>query len=281
MHNGLLRLTAGEEKMTRHLGNIVTIREALARFHPDTIRVFVLSSHYRSPTTWSDEALDAAARGAERLRTARENLDALLAARPGDAAAGSSPELERASAELEGLLGAGPDATRARFEASMDDDFGGPGALAALFDLASALNRVVDAASKRRTALAGDRRELAARGVALLTELGGVLGLKLTAVVTPAQVAGLRRLARELAAERPDLFDPARVPADAADGDAGEDTAPPDAAAIAPLVELIADGRAQARRAKDWATGDRVRARLAELGVLLEDSPAGVTWRVR
>ena len=284
VHNGLLRLTAGEEKMTRHLGNIVTIREALARFHPDTIRVFVLSSHYRSPATWSDDALDAAARGAERLRTALENLDALLAAAPGETPRGGAPELERATADLEPLLGAGPEGIRTRFEASMDDDFGGPGALAALFDLASALNRVVDAASKRRGALAGERREVLARGAVLLRELGGVLGLKLVAVITPAQVAGLRRLARELTAERPDLFDPARLPADAAaadDGAAREDGAPPDASSLAPLVELIADGRAQARRAKDWATGDRVRARLAELGVLLEDSPSGVTWRLR
>ena len=284
VHNGLLRLTTGEEKMTRHLGNIVTIREALERFHPDTIRVFVLSSHYRSPATWTDDALEAAARGAERLRTARENLDDLLAAAPGETPGGAVPDLDRACADLEAILGTGPEAIRARFEASMDDDFGSPGALAALFDLTSALNRAVDAARKRRAALAGDRRETMARGADLLRELAGVLGLRLVAVITPAQVAGLRRLAEELAAERPDLFDPARLPARAAAADRGpapEDGAPLDAAAVAPLVGLIADGRARARRAKDWATGDRVRARLAELGVLLEDSPGGVKWRVR
>jgi len=284
VHNGLLRLTTGEEKMTRHLGNIVTIREALERFHPDTIRVFVLSSHYRSPATWTDDALEAAARGAERLRTARENLDDLLAAAPGETPGGAVPDLDRACADLEAILGTGPEAIRARFEASMDDDFGSPGALAALFDLTSALNRAVDAARKRRAALAGDRRETMARGADLLRELAGVLGLRLVAVITPAQVAGLRRLAEELAAERPDLFDPARLPARAGAADRGpapEDGAPLDAAAVAPLVGLIADGRARARRAKDWATGDRVRARLAELGVLLEDSPGGVKWRVR
>ena len=282
VHNGLLRLTTGEEKMTRHLGNIVTIREALGRFHPDTIRVFVLSSHYRSPATWTDEALDAAARGAERLRTALENLDDLLAAPARESVA--APDLDRASAELARLLGDGPESTRARFEASMDDDFGTPGALAALFDLASALNRLVDAATKRRTGLDGARRETAMRGAALLRELGGVLGLTLVAVVTRAQADGLRRLVEELASERPDLFDAARVPARAGAADGGApsgDAAPLDASSVAPLVSLIAEGRAQARRAKDWATGDRVRARLAELGVLLEDSPTGVKWRVR
>src|SRR5205807_5753512 len=78
VHNGLLRLTEGPEKMTRHLGNIVTIEEALGRYHPDAIRVFVLSSHYRSPATWSDASLEAATRGAERLRIAAEHAEAVL-----------------------------------------------------------------------------------------------------------------------------------------------------------------------------------------------------------
>ena len=133
----------------------------------------------------------AAARGAERLRTARENLDGLLALPEGDGDGAASPELDRALADLATLLGTGADATRVRFEGSMDDDFGTPGALAALFDLASALNRLVDAASKRRAGLGGDRREVAARGAALLRELGGVLGLRLVAVVTQAQADGV------------------------------------------------------------------------------------------
>src|SRR5579875_2338848 len=244
VHNGLLRLTADEEKMTRHLGNIVSIREALRRFHPDTIRVFVLSSHYRSPTLWSPEALEAAARGAERLRTAVENADDLLAstARPAAAAA----------------------------------------------EMARPVNRAVDAAARRRAGLTEEQREVLGRGVARLRELGAVLGLRLVATATPAQAAALYRLAQELSRERPDLFDPARLrsvpqpaPEPAAGEDAGSDPGPSADVAFRPLVEMVAEGRVRARRAKDWATGDRVRARLAELGVLLEDTPDGFKWRVR
>ncbi|HLJ58329.1 MAG TPA: cysteine--tRNA ligase [bacterium] len=290
VHNGLLRLTADQEKMTRHLGNIVSIREALQRFHPDTIRVFVLSSHYRSPTLWSDEALEAATRGAERLRTALENADDVLAGPSSQAGAprDGAAEPDRVFAELGAALRAGPDAIRARFETAMDDDFNTPGGLAALFDLASAINRVVDAVAKRRVALGPDGRATLAGGVALLRELGAVLGLRLVATATPVQAASLYRLARELAQERPDLFDPARLaamPAPAAVGDDGADAggaqAPSADAVFQPLVELIAEGRMRARQAKDWATGDRVRARLAELGVLLEDTPGGFKWRVR
>jgi len=75
VHNGLLRPSEGQEKMTRHLGNIVTIEAAGERYQPDAIRLFVLSSHYRSPATWTEEALDAATRGAERLRTAVEHVE--------------------------------------------------------------------------------------------------------------------------------------------------------------------------------------------------------------
>ena len=68
LHNGLLRL--GEEKMSKSLGNLVTVKEVLAAHTADALRLFVLTSHYRSPLTYSDEALDAAERGTERLREA-------------------------------------------------------------------------------------------------------------------------------------------------------------------------------------------------------------------
>ncbi len=307
VHNGLLRLTGGEEKMTRHLGNIVSIQEALERYHPDAIRVFVLSSHYRSPATWSEEALTAATRGAERLRTALENADDVLGAagggaaapRDAQAAAGSKAAADSTAAgdskagrdskpagqsgaqavDPQDLLRAG-DAARSAFEAAMDDDFNMPGALAAAFDLASVLNRITDALAKGRDPMTSTREALR-RGSAVLRELGGVLGLRLAALVTPAQVARLRGLAEELSRERPDLFAldqlAALIPPDGRAGDGGGDAL----ARAGKLIEFIAAGRMQARRRKDWATGDRIRARLADLGILLEDTPAGFKWRVR
>jgi cysteinyl-tRNA synthetase len=267
MHNGLLRLTGGAEKMTRHLGNIITIREALERYHPDTLRVFFLSSHYRSPLTWTDEALAAAAAGAERLRTAGENADDLLAAWASAAAGGSSGGTSAGA--LQALAGAG-DAARTAFETAMDDDFGAPAALAALFDLAAALNRVTDAAARKRLAPSAEAAAVVRGALDTLRTLADVLGLRLRASITAAQASGLRDLARRLSEERPDLFNPEGRP----DGDASPGSGPA-------LVDYIARGRVEARRRKDWATGDRVRASLAELGILLEDTPAGFKWRVR
>ncbi|GAH16146.1 unnamed protein product, partial [marine sediment metagenome] len=61
LHNGLVQL--GEEKMSKSLGNLITIKEAVRKYSADAIRIFVLSSHYRSPLTYSEEALEAAEKG--------------------------------------------------------------------------------------------------------------------------------------------------------------------------------------------------------------------------
>jgi cysteinyl-tRNA synthetase len=283
MHNGLLRLGEGQEKMTRHLGNIVTIEEALARFPSDAIRVFVLSSHYRSPATWTDAALDAATRGAERLRTAAEHAETVLrqigaragaAPRDGGGARGAAPG-DAASAQV----------ARAAFESAMDDDFNTPRALAAVFELATATNKTADTAAKadahRSLQILADLESESAT----LRRLAGVLGLTLAASMTPAQRAGLHQLARDLARERPDLFDPthpllARL-RERGDGNASTATPALPESSDDEVIRFIAEGRMQARRLKDWATGDAIRAKLHSLGILLEDSPTGVTWRLR
>ena len=116
LHNGLLRL--GEEKMSKSLGNLVTIKEVLASHTADALRMFVLTSQYRSPLTYSEEALEAAEKGVDRLREAL---------RPATADAGTA------------LLEAGP--YRQRFNDAMDDDLNSAQAIAALFDLAREINR--------------------------------------------------------------------------------------------------------------------------------------------
>jgi len=140
MHNGLLRL--GEEKMSKSLGNIISIKEALARYSSDAIRIFVLGSHYRSPLTYTPEALEAAEKGADRLRQAVEL----------NTSGGKTASFDLAS-------------YRRRFIEAMDDDFNTPQALAALFDLTRELNSLRDEGCDISSAQE------------LLKELGGVLGL--------------------------------------------------------------------------------------------------------
>ena len=145
LHNGLLRLVESEEKMTRHLGNLVPIDEALQRYGTDAMRVFVLTSHYRKPLTYTDEALLSAKRGAERLR---------LAARvPSDGAGDGEPP--------------DPAPYRTAFSEAMDDDLNTSKALAVLFELAHEISRARD-----------EGRPFDKAQEAML-ELSGVLGLTL------------------------------------------------------------------------------------------------------
>ncbi len=121
VHNGLLHLDA--EKMSKSLGNLVTIRDVLTRYSSDAVRLSVLNAHYRGPGYYSDEALAGAEQAAARLRQA--------ATAPA-AAARSSDRLD-------------PSAHRERFVAAMDDDLNTPQALAVLFDLARDINRDAEA----------------------------------------------------------------------------------------------------------------------------------------
>ena len=118
MHNGLLQL--GGEKMSKSLGNLITVKKALEQYSPDAIRLFILSSHYRSPLTCSDEGWESAERGVERLRTA--------ACREGGT---KCSEIDTAF-------------HRQRFIDAMDDDFNTAQGLAVLFDLARDINRAAE-----------------------------------------------------------------------------------------------------------------------------------------
>ena len=198
IHNGWL--TFAEEKMSKSLGNIITIREGLEKYGSDGLRAFVLTSHYHAPLSYSEEALESGKRAAERLR--------LAATLPG----GDGPP---ADVPVETY--------RERFLAAMDDDLNTPAALAALFDLARDINRSRDEG----------------RGIeeaqSLLHELSGVLGLTLHE--------------------------------------------PEDAMGAAPFIDLLVELRDELRDARQFELADRVRSRLAEAGITLEDGPDGTRWR--
>ena len=121
MHNGFINVD--NEKMSKSLGNFFTIREVLAEFDPETIRFFVVRSHYRSPLNYSDVHLQDARAALKRLYT---TLDAV-------------------PPESVNIDWAQPQA--ARFAAAMNDDFATPEAVAVLFELASEANRTQSAAT--------------------------------------------------------------------------------------------------------------------------------------
>ena len=129
LHNGMLMIRG--EEMHKSLGNFVTLEKAFERWDPMAIRFFVLLSHYRGPLDATDEALDAAARGLNRLLTA---LRAVRRRR-------TSAQEGAISPQVVAMLEKG----RQQFEEHMNDDFGTPGALAALFDMTREVNTLLSA----------------------------------------------------------------------------------------------------------------------------------------
>ena len=154
MHNALLRLsgdTSAEDKMSRHVGNTLWVKDALEKHSPDAMRLYLLSTHYRTPLAWTDADVDAAARGLDRLRAAVK---------------GATP----ASQDEQGALVELAKQTREKFIQAMDDDFGTAQAIAALYDLAREINRARGE---------GASAQALAPAQATLLELAGVLGLTL------------------------------------------------------------------------------------------------------
>jgi cysteinyl-tRNA synthetase len=221
LHNGFVNL--GSEKMSKSLGNTLTIRDMVRRHDPEAIRLYLLGTHYRHPLEFSDERIVEAARALGRLSALKAEA-VRIAATDSPSPGGGGGLLEEVAAH------------RARFEAAMDDDFNTPQALGVLFDLARVLNTARDQMT-HGTAGAGAFR----LGVAELSTLAGVLGL-------------LEGAARE------------REPVDAA---------------LKARVESLVNRRQEARKQRDFAEADRLRNDLTQLGVLIEDTPGGTTWKLR
>jgi cysteinyl-tRNA synthetase len=124
-------LTLDGVKMSKSLGNTLTIEEALRRWRPEAIRTFVLSGHYSNPIDFSDDAVDAAYKGWQRLWSAVTLVRQQLP---------SAPEGE-ASGVVQALI----EGTTSEFTAKMDDDFNAPAALAVLQEYTRQVNRLLNA----------------------------------------------------------------------------------------------------------------------------------------
>ncbi len=239
LHNGFVNINS--EKMSKSLGNFFTIREVLENFDPETLRFFILSAHYRSPIDFSDQNLNEARAGLERIYSCLAAVDAALAAGhlpPGRVGDGSPGE---AASELEEKVAA----LVPRFREAMDDDFNTAQAIGSLFDVVRATNRFLaenDGSGRDALALIGRMRQL-------FLELGGVLGLfGCNPAVWLEGIKAARSGQLEISA--------------------------------AEIEQLISE-RAIARKNRDFKRSDEIRDMLLRKGIQLLDSPQGTTWNVK
>ncbi len=245
VHNGFVRIQ--QEKMSKSVGNVFTIRELLSKFSPDALKLFLLGTHYRGPIDYAPEKVEEAGRALDRIRLLAEAVETL--------------EEGPAGAMLPGGVEPALAAAREEFVAAMDDDLNTARGLSAIFTLVRQLNAALDTLPDRRVASPAAAAALR-EAVAEVRRLGQVLGLALaTGAPISAEAAAAAAVAALLREYCPD-----RVPA---------------IADLAGGVEALLARREGARRARDFAAADAIRRRLAEAGIEVADRPQGSTWRIR
>ena len=155
MHNGYINID--NKKMSKSLGNFFTARDIIEKYDGETVRFFMLSAHYRNPVNFSDTLMEQSKSALERVYTCIDNLEFLKE---------NSEEKTLTDTEKEFLSKL--DSFKEKFIGAMDDDLNTADAIAAIFDIVYASN----------TALSGENsREVIEKTIALIRELGNVLGL--------------------------------------------------------------------------------------------------------
>ncbi len=239
LHNGLL--TIRQEKMAKSVGNIILFRELRKKHSANALRIFYLSTYYRSPLDFSEERIVEATKAWERLENALENIDFFLSKAPHGFSTGVD------------ILKEAVEKSRKDFENSMDDDFNTPRALASLFELAKEVNNFI---SLNRS-LSSEGRETLEEAKENLISLSAVFGLELgkrDKNFLFEREAGLKKLAKKWKVE----------------GDDAET-----------LLTSLLEKREEKRREKKWKEADLIRSNLLSLGFEVEDTPLGPRWRVK
>ena len=257
MHNGLMQASdevgkvggrntrAAEEgdlasqeagKISKSKGSSA-FRDMLQRFPGETIRFFLLATHYRRPIDYSERRIEEVGTGLDTFYRFFKQFQRVTGT---DFYAIAAPATRK-----KGDFDAGDDlllkdvaAIRDRFLEAMDDDFNTGGATGALFDLVRRLNRYVE---EEKLEAKPDANKIASliQAATVLKELAGILG----------------------------IF---RKPIEKGAG--------ADDAIVDGLMNLLIEVRAQARKNKDFATADKIRNALGEIGIVLEDRPGGTEW---
>lgn len=242
MHHGFV--TIKDEKMSKSLGNFLTIRDVLREYSAETLRLFIFSTQYRNPLDFSEPALQDAQTGLDRMYDCLAKVSVLVQlAHAGHVSntGHTEPVIGQKDRKKIGSL-------RQRFETAMDNDFNSAQALGHLFDGVKVLNKACRLVGSQQEAAVEDI-ELLEQAKATVQELAGLLGV-------------LQQEPRQYIQEKKDrLLASLTLSEQEING-------------------LIAERNA-AREQKDWAASDAVRDKLLAHNVELHDGTDGTTWGVK
>ncbi|MEW5802410.1 MAG: cysteine--tRNA ligase [bacterium] len=237
LHNGFVNIN--QEKMSKSLKNFFTIKEVLNQYSSEALRLFLLSTHYRSPVNFTDAGLKDADKALERVYNTFRSAEHLLKVSSQEESGERSREKDTPAEQSPGesslyqRLGC----VRSAFENAMNDDFNTAEAIGRLYEAVREINIFM----KDHPLLTASQRESLQEMVNLVRELGGILG----------------------------LFQKSEAKSDLADDDN----------IVNDLMELILEIRDTCRAKKEWALADQIRSRLQEKGITIEDRKEGPIWK--
>ncbi len=238
MHNGLVIVNG--QKMSKSLGNFVTLREIYTKYHPDVLRLLVLSVHYRSPLDFSWEKMDATRKVYERIKGAVEDLKAL-------------EKLEKFEEDLGGVhpLYSTIKETEEKFFKALSEDFKTQEALAATMELITEMNKIRNEALREGKIGRQTLEAYRAAVNSIKNTLRNIFGL-LEDVLPECEVS--KEPERKKIEGKPSELDEK-------------------------LLNLLIEVRQKARKLKMFEIADEIREKLKELGIILEDTPTGTKWK--
>jgi len=245
IHNNLV--TVNGQKMSKSLGNTISLKDAFKKFSPVVVRFFILQSHYRSTLDFSENALSAADEGLEKLHNTVRNLRDQIAASDG------SPEANLPARQA----GISLDSYKARFLDAMNDDFNTPQAIAVLFEFTKEVNALINSGEK-----------FSRSSLQKIDDLYFELGERILGVIpTETDRLLLPRRMQTIAWHTVKAGVDVRTPTIYAESLEHR------------LIQLLVDLRNEARSNKLWSFSDRIREELGKLGIILEDKKDGTVWK--
>jgi len=220
LHNGYLKIK--DQKMSKSLGNILTIRDLCKKYDGSVIRHFLLSAHYRSPLNYSTEQMEQSKKSMESLNNLIYNIIFLFKQNQ------FTDNIDNGSKELLDFKSKMED----KYIKAMDDDFNTPVALSTLFLLAKQANIYLGREEKKN-------KKVLQEVLNYYEEYGSkILGLQFSTDISP-------------------------------DNYIDQETD----------IKVLIKKRENARKNRDWEKADSIRKKLLEMGIVIEDTPAGVRWK--
>jgi cysteinyl-tRNA synthetase len=243
IHNGFVDIN--NEKMSKSLGNFTMIKEVLARYPAEVIRMFLLSNHYRSPIDYSEDSMKEISLGLDRVYAFLERLNQVRQA-------GLDPSRSDQSEPGQAGIKTGDGQTGPlweEFSMAMNDDFNSARALAAVFDAVKKGNRLLDEAKDGLDEALSKEFGLMRSDILSLAGILGIFLLSPADYFSTKKEKGMADLAAESGTTTPDE------------------------------IEDLIRQRAEARKSKNFKRADEIRDQLQGMKIILEDGPGGTTWR--